>query len=121
MATNTTTKDGNGLVEMAWDPITRIVGSLGIYTKIDFGQRKVAECHSTSSIFRGYSLFMKGMNLSGKPGIVQPMQMPPTLGQPPTPFTHPRFGTLHFTTGPQHPSLTMHFGDPYSVAKSPCS
>ena len=45
---------------MAWDPITRIVGSLGIYTKIDFGQGKVAECHSTSSIFRGYSIFMKG-------------------------------------------------------------
>ena len=39
---------------MAWDPITRIVGSLGIYTKIDFEQREVAECHSTSSIFRGY-------------------------------------------------------------------
>jgi len=50
----------NELVEMAWDPITRIVGSLGIYTKIDFGQRRVAECHSTSSIFRGYSIFMKG-------------------------------------------------------------
>ena len=33
----TKTKDANGLVEMAWDPITRIVGSLGIYTKIDFG------------------------------------------------------------------------------------
>ncbi|GHO72948.1 hydrogenase [Ktedonobacter sp. SOSP1-85] len=48
------------LVEMAWDPITRIVGSLGIYTKIDFQQRKVAECYSTSSIFRGYSLFMQG-------------------------------------------------------------
>ena len=48
------------LVEMAWDPITRIVGSLGIYTKIDFGNRTVAECHSTSSIFRGYSIFMKG-------------------------------------------------------------
>lgn len=45
---------------MAWDPITRIVGSLGIYTKIDFQQRKVAECYSTSSIFRGYSLFMQG-------------------------------------------------------------
>ena len=28
----------DGLVEMAWDPITRIVGSLGIYTKIDFKQ-----------------------------------------------------------------------------------
>ncbi len=48
------------LVEMSWDPITRIVGSLGIYTKIDFGQKKVAECHATSSIFRGYSIFMKG-------------------------------------------------------------
>jgi hydrogenase large subunit len=56
----TTTGKGDGLVEMNWDPITRIVGSLGIYTKIDFGQRKVAECHSTSSIFRGYSIFMKG-------------------------------------------------------------
>ena len=45
---------------MSWDPITRIVGSLGIYTKIDFANREVAECHSTSSIFRGYSIFMKG-------------------------------------------------------------
>ena len=60
MATKTPVKDANGLVEMAWDPITRIVGSLGIYTKIDFGNRTVAECHSTSSIFRGYSIFMKG-------------------------------------------------------------
>ena len=48
------------LVDMNWDPITRIVGSLGIFTKIDFENREVAECHSTSSIFRGYSLFMKG-------------------------------------------------------------
>ena len=60
MATKKFTEDSNGLVEMAWDPITRIVGSLGIYTKIDFGKGKVAECHSTSSIFRGYSIFMKG-------------------------------------------------------------
>ena len=50
----------DGLVEMAWDPVTRIVGSLGIYTKIDFGKGEVVECHSTSSIFRGYSIFMKG-------------------------------------------------------------
>jgi hydrogenase large subunit len=48
------------LVDMNWDPITRIVGSLGIYTKIDFENREVAECWSTSSIFRGYSIFMKG-------------------------------------------------------------
>src|SRR6202171_5568499 len=47
------------LVDMNWDPITRIVGSLGIFTKIDFANRKVVECHSTSSIFRGYSIFMK--------------------------------------------------------------
>ncbi len=45
--------------EMSWDPITRIVGSLGIYTKIDFANKKVVEAHSTSSIFRGYSIFMK--------------------------------------------------------------
>jgi hydrogenase large subunit len=50
----------SNVVEMAWDPITRIVGSLGIYTKIDFGRREVVECYSTSSIFRGYSIFMKG-------------------------------------------------------------
>lgn len=52
--------DGKKLVEMSWDPITRIVGSLGIYTKIDFANQRVAECYSTSSIFRGYSVFMKG-------------------------------------------------------------
>jgi hydrogenase large subunit len=52
--------DSRKLVEMSWDPITRIVGSLGIYTKIDFDEKEVAECHSTSSIFRGYSIFMKG-------------------------------------------------------------
>ncbi len=47
------------LVEMSWDPVTRIVGSLGIYTKIDFDAKKVVECFSTSSIFRGYSIFMQ--------------------------------------------------------------
>jgi hydrogenase large subunit len=65
MATVTTTRDQTGsqrgkLVEMVWDPITRIVGSLGLYTKIDFDRKEVAECYSTSSIFRGYSIFMKG-------------------------------------------------------------
>ena len=48
---------------------------------------------------------MNGMNLSGKPGMVQPMQMPPTFGQPPMPAIQPRFGTLQFTTGPQQPEL----------------
>src|SRR5579864_1906286 len=58
--TTHTPGDTRKLVEMNWDPITRIVGSLGIFTKIDFENRTVAECHSTSSIFRGYSIFMKG-------------------------------------------------------------
>jgi hydrogenase large subunit len=53
-------KGGTRLVEMAWDPITRIIGNLGIYTKIDFAARKVVECKSTSSMFRGYSVFMRG-------------------------------------------------------------
>ncbi|HXT44846.1 MAG TPA: nickel-dependent hydrogenase large subunit, partial [Pseudonocardiaceae bacterium] len=48
------------IVDMSWDPITRIIGNLGIYTKIDFANRNVTECHSTSSLFRGYSVFMKG-------------------------------------------------------------
>ena len=43
------------LVEMHWDPITRIVGSLGIFTKIDFENKQVAECYSTSSIFRPFT------------------------------------------------------------------
>src|SRR5689334_15084819 len=58
---------------------------------------------------------MKGMNLSGNPGIVQPMQIPPTFGHPPIPPIQPRLGTLQFTTGPQHPSFTMHCNCPYSV------
>jgi hydrogenase large subunit len=51
--------ESGDLVEMSWDPVTRIVGSLGIYTKIDFAAKKVVECFSTSSIFRGYSIFMQ--------------------------------------------------------------
>jgi len=48
------------LVDMSWDPVTRIVGSLGIHTKIDFANREVVDCHATSSIFRGYSVFLRG-------------------------------------------------------------
>ena len=64
---------------------------------------------------------MNGMNLSGKPGMVQPIQIPPTFGHPPTPLIQPRLGTLHFTTGPQQPSLTRHLGESYVLANSPCS
>ena len=59
MATSTK-HQSDDVVEMSWDPITRIVGSLGIYATIDFKAKEVRECHSTSSIFRGYSLFMQG-------------------------------------------------------------
>jgi len=52
--------DSEGLTEVVFDPITRIIGNLGIYTKVDFKNRRVADCHSTSSLFRGYSVFMKG-------------------------------------------------------------
>src|SRR5919205_192363 len=56
-----TPKPGRGnIVSRSWDPVTRIIGNLGIYTKIDFDQREVIECKSTSSLFRGYSVFMKG-------------------------------------------------------------
>ena len=74
MATTTepfvrTTEERKNLVEMHWDPITRIVGSLGIFTKIDFANRQVAECYSTSSIFRGYSIFMQGKDPRDAPFI----------------------------------------------------
>jgi hydrogenase large subunit len=59
-ATHPVDAASGNLVSMSWDPITRIVGNLGIYTKIDFTRKKVVECHSTSSLFRGYSVFMKG-------------------------------------------------------------
>ena len=48
--------------EMSWDPITRIVGSLGIHTEIDFTNREVLKCYSTSMIFRGFDIFMKGID-----------------------------------------------------------
>ncbi len=59
-ASKHSTSSTGQLTEMVWDPVTRIVGSLGIYTKIDFPNKRVAECHSSSSVFRGYSIFMKG-------------------------------------------------------------
>jgi hydrogenase large subunit len=47
---------------MSWDPITRIVGSLGI-TRIDFSNQSVLQkCYSTSMIFRGFDIFMKGID-----------------------------------------------------------
>ncbi|MCA9509683.1 MAG: nickel-dependent hydrogenase large subunit [Myxococcales bacterium] len=48
--------------EMSWDPITRIVGSLGIHAEIDFANREVNRCYSTSMIFRGFDIFMKGID-----------------------------------------------------------
>src|SRR5512132_2481936 len=61
MATRERVKpEAGNVVDMSWDPITRIVGNLGIYTKIDFRSNEVVRCKSTSSLFRGYSVFMRG-------------------------------------------------------------
>lgn len=60
MTTSPIDDGGRKLVPMSWDPVTRIIGNLGIHTKIDFENREVAECKSTSSLFRGYSVFMRG-------------------------------------------------------------
>ena len=62
-ATETPPADQKVMVkEMSWDPITRIVGSLGIHTEIDFTNKKVNKCYSTSMIFRGFDIFMKGID-----------------------------------------------------------
>ena len=55
-------RDSGGLLEVTWDPITRVVGSLGIHAQVDLANRQVAQCHATSSIFRGYSIFLKGQD-----------------------------------------------------------
>jgi len=57
---NIEVEHGRKLVSMSWDPVTRIIGNLGIHTKIDFENNEVVECKSTSSLFRGYSVFMRG-------------------------------------------------------------
>ena len=57
-----TTSKKVAVKEMSWDPITRIVGSLGIHTEIDFDAKKVEKCYSTSMIFRGFDIFMKGID-----------------------------------------------------------
>jgi hydrogenase large subunit len=63
MATAETPQQQRVMVkEMSWDPITRIVGSLGIHTEIDFSNRSVLKCYSTSMIFRGFDIFMKGID-----------------------------------------------------------
>jgi hypothetical protein len=48
---------------------------------------------------------MKGMNLSGNPGMVQPMQIPPTLGQPPIPLVQRR---LHSALHHRPPASQLH-------------
>src|SRR3979409_185049 len=48
--------------EMSWDPVTRIVGSLGIHTEIDFANQQVLKCYSTSMVFRGFDIFIKGID-----------------------------------------------------------
>jgi hypothetical protein len=55
---------------------------------------------------------MKGMNLSGNPGIVQPMQMPPTLGQPPIPEIQPRFRHIALHHRAPAADLNEAFGGP---------
>ncbi len=43
MATETPSQQKVMVKEMSWDPITRIVGSLGIHTEIDFSNQHGAE------------------------------------------------------------------------------
>ena len=60
--TETSTSQKVVVKEMSWDPITRIVGSLGIHTEIDFTNQRVNKCYSTSMLFRGFDIFMKGID-----------------------------------------------------------
>ena len=62
MAIDTSAQQKVMIKEMSWDPITRIVGSLGIHTEIDFTNKQVLKAYSTSMVFRGFDIFMKGID-----------------------------------------------------------
>src|ERR1700756_1733449 len=111
-------------VKMPKLPTIRVIGSQDISTIFSGWVRaSFTGAGAVDMVLSFYWLFfwatqepgggsMNGINLAGKPGMVHPMQMPPTFGQPPIPSIQPRLVTLQFTTGPQHPSFTMHFGEP---------
>src|SRR5262245_30681324 len=106
------------------EPFVRHVGSSSTFLAVKPRRARITVPYmplAAVDTFAPGGSSMNGMNLSGNPGIVHAMQIPPTFGHPPTPLIHPRFGTLHFTTGPQQPSLTRHFGTSYVLANSPCS
>src|SRR4051794_31243229 len=70
MAATETPREQRVMVkEMSWDPITRIVGSLGIHTEIDFAHQSVQKSWSTSMIFRASDIFMRGTDPRAAPFI----------------------------------------------------
>ena len=79
-------------------------------------ERAVGEARGGAQEPRLMPVSNSGMYLSGNPGIVHAMQMPPTLGHPPIPLIQPRAGTLHLTTGPLQPNLTRQPASPNSSA-----
>ena len=48
--------------EMSWDPITRIVGSPRDPHRDRLHNQEVNKCYSTSMIFRGFDIFMRGID-----------------------------------------------------------
>jgi hypothetical protein len=58
---------GSGnVVDMSWDPITRSSATSASTRRSTSSNREVVSCKSTSSIFRGYSVFMKGKDPRGR-------------------------------------------------------
>ena len=104
----TSAPQGN-IVEMNWDPITRIVGSLGIFTKINFDTKKVVECYSTSSIFRGYSIFMIYLLIFGAGTIAGMMLITVAIATPIT-YSVNRFRAFNRYVGAAAGVLSLIFG-----------
>ena len=85
------------------EPVVRHLGSLSSAPWVTLRRVRIVFPYRPTAVVESLppgGSSMTGMNLFGKPVIVQPMQIPLTLGQPPMPFIQPRLGTLHFTTGP---------------------
>src|SRR6266542_5717187 len=60
-------------------------GSLFIDARVKFRRARTVRPYVLTAVVESLApggSSMKGMHLSGKPGMVQPMETPPTLGQP---------------------------------------
>lgn len=48
------------LVDVDYDPVTRVAGALAFHTTVDLAERKVLTSNSMATLFRGYEVILRG-------------------------------------------------------------